>query len=116
MLAIAQKYSTYYEPNGEILRYLRCMQYHLAKARFPGEEDEGEDEEVEEEAGGGDGGGDIPHNESHPGLEAEENDPAVAAVQPEDLMPPGANAAATDVLAAVGTSASLAMGANLAMF
>ncbi|KAH7694242.1 hypothetical protein AAVH_38715, partial [Aphelenchoides avenae] len=54
MLAIAEKYSTHYQPNGLILRYLRCMQFRLAKARFPGENHEEEAEDEEDAGGDGD--------------------------------------------------------------
>lgn len=88
LLSLAQRYAAHYIGN-DILRYLRCVQHHLQKPRFPGEPPNVNEDPLEEvaddEVGGGDdavGGypeGHIPRRESHPGvahLEAEEGDQA----------------------------------------
>ncbi|KAH7662589.1 hypothetical protein AAVH_43449, partial [Aphelenchoides avenae] len=98
ILAVARKYRTEYEPNGQILRYLKCMQYHLCQADYGEEEAEGDAEQPPVPADDGDGANDddIPMNESHPGLgnnnagfeeEAEEDDEGPAAVQADQAQP-----------------------------
>lgn len=99
ILAIAQRYATHYQPTGQVLRYLRCMQFHLAQAEYEQQADQ--DEAANAAAGddapqGGDGGaaeaadGDaaeaadgaaaeanddnIPLNESHPGQDSNDED------------------------------------------
>ncbi|KAH7700530.1 hypothetical protein AAVH_32347 [Aphelenchoides avenae] len=79
LLALAQRYAAHYRENNDILRYLRCVQHHLQKPRFPGEAaDVNEDplEDVVDDEDGGDGDGEgaapgqndgrIPRRESHP--------------------------------------------------
>lgn len=71
---LAGRYDAHYRAGGEVLRYLRCVQYHLKKARFPDEPPAAEfllaDVDVGNDDGNVDGDDDfdngIPHNESYP--------------------------------------------------
>lgn len=107
ILLIACKYRTEYEPNGQILRYLKCMQYHLCQADFGEGEANAEAEQPPVPADGDDpdsaGEDDIPLNESHPDLgnanagfeeEADEvEEPAAIAMPPPAQQPRNRQAA-----------------------
>lgn len=80
MLAVAERYDNHYRPTDQLLRYLRCMQFHLCKSRFEADGEDDPLEEVDEHEAGDDndpdgvpadpeaGGDEIPHNESHPSV------------------------------------------------